>query len=87
VEAQVHFTALRATAFLLVRLRTKFETINRKPRSGVIDTQLDGVIPKKDLLRCTSTLDFGIMPDGIRSAIANYFGKNPKNLKLRNAAS
>lgn len=73
--------------FVGVRSRNKFEAITQKIKEWVIATRLERNYTKEEIVAMYFNIyDFGNNADGIRSAARIYFGKEPKELKIEEAA-
>ncbi|MFT7052245.1 MAG: penicillin-binding protein 1A, partial [Psychroserpens sp.] len=65
----------------------KFQRIIQKVREWVIATRLERQYTKEEIIAMYFNIyDFGNNADGIRSATRIYFGKEPKDLKLKESA-
>jgi len=73
--------------FVGVRTKNKFEALQQKVKEWVIATRLERAYTKEEIIAMYFNIyDFGNNADGIRSASKIYFGKEPKQLKLEEAA-
>jgi penicillin-binding protein 1A len=70
--------------FVGVRSKNKFEVATQKIKEWVIATRLERQYTKEEIIaQYFNIYDFGNNADGIRSAARIYFGKEPKNLELK----
>ena len=73
--------------FVGVRSRNKFEAITQKIKEWVISTRLERQYTKEEIIaQYFNIYDFLNNADGIRSAARIYFGKEPKELSLKESA-
>ena len=73
--------------FVGVRTKNKFEALKQKIKEWVIATRLERAYTKEEIIAMYFNIyDFGNNADGIRSASKIYFGKEPKQLKMEEAA-
>ncbi len=73
--------------FVGVRSKNKFQAITQKVKEWVIATRLERNYTKQEIIAMYMNIyDFNYNADGIRSASRIYFGKEPKDLKIEEAA-
>ena len=73
--------------FVGVRSRNKFEALTQKIKEWVIAIRLERQYTKNEIIAMYFNIyDFGNNGDGIRSAARIYFGKEPKDLDLKESA-
>ncbi len=73
--------------FVGVRSKNKFEVATQKIKEWVIATRLERQYTKEEIIaQYFNIYDFGNNADGIRSAARIYFGKEPKDLELKESA-
>ncbi|MBE9490358.1 MAG: transglycosylase domain-containing protein [Bacteroidetes bacterium] len=73
--------------FVGVRSKNKLETITQKIKEWVIALRLERQYTKEEIIaQYFNIYDFGNFADGIRSAARIYFGKEPKELSLKESA-
>ncbi|MEH6536944.1 MAG: transglycosylase domain-containing protein [Psychroserpens sp.] len=73
--------------FVGVRSKNKFEAMTQKIKEWVIAIRLERQYTKEEIIAMYLNIyDFGNNGDGIRSASRIYFGKEPKDLKLKESA-
>ncbi len=73
--------------FVGVRSRNKFEAITQKIKEWIIATRLERQYTKEEIIaQYFNIYDFNNAADGIRSAAAIYFDKEPKELTLKESA-
>lgn len=73
--------------FVGVRTKNKFEALKQKIKEWVIATRLERAYTKEEIIAMYFNIyDFGNNADGIRSASKIYFGKEPMQLKIEEAA-
>ena len=73
--------------FVGVRSKNKLEAVTQKIKEWVIATRLERQYTKEEIIAMYFNIyDFGNNADGIRSAARIYFGKEPKELDLKEAA-
>lgn len=73
--------------FVGVRSRNKLEAITQKAKEWVIAIRLERQYTKEEIIAMYFNIyDFGNNGDGIRSAARIYFGKEPKDLDLKESA-
>lgn len=73
--------------FVGVRSKNKFEAATQKIKEWVIATRLERQYTKEEIIAMYFNIyDFGNNGDGIRSAARIYFGKEPKELDLKESA-
>lgn len=73
--------------FVGVRSQNKLEAITQKIKEWVIAIRLERQYTKEEIITMYfNVYDFGNNADGIRSAARIYFGKEPLNLDLKEAA-
>ena len=73
--------------FVGVRSRNKFEAATQKIKEWVIAIRLERQYTKEEIIAMYFNIyDFGNNGDGIRSAARIYFGKEPKDLNLKESA-
>jgi len=73
--------------FVGVRSKNKFEAVTQKIKEWVIAIRLERQYTKEEIIAMYLNIyDFGNNGDGIRSASRIYFGKEPKDLKLKESA-
>jgi len=73
--------------FVGVRSRNKFEAITQKIKEWIIATRLERQYTKEEIIaQYFNIYDFLNNADGIRSAARIYFGKEPKELDLKESA-
>lgn len=73
--------------FVGVRSKNKFEALTQKIKEWVIAIRLERQYTKEEIIAMYFNIyDFGNNADGIRSASRIYFGKEPKNLELKESA-
>ena len=73
--------------FVGVRSRNKFEALTQKIKEWVIAIRLERQYTKEEIIaQYFNIYDFGNNGDGIRSASRIYFGKEPKDLDMKESA-
>lgn len=73
--------------FVGVRSKNKFEAITQKIKEWVIAIRLERQYTKEEIIAMYFNIyDFGNNADGIRSAARIYFGKEPKELDVKESA-
>nr|WP_321234043.1 transglycosylase domain-containing protein [uncultured Psychroserpens sp.] len=73
--------------FVGVRSKNKFEAVTQKLKEWVIAIRLERQYTKEEIIAMYFNIyDFGNNADGIRSASRIYFGKEPKDLELKESA-
>ncbi len=73
--------------FVGIRSKNKFEAITQKIKEWVIAIRLERQYTKEEIIAMYFNIyDFGNNGDGIRSAARIYFGKEPKELDLKESA-
>lgn len=73
--------------FVGVRSKNKFEAATQKFKEWVIATRLERQYTKEEIIAMYFNIyDFGNNADGIRSAASIYFGKEPKDLDIKESA-
>lgn len=73
--------------FVGVRSRNKFEAVAQKIKEWVLAVKLERRYTKNEIVMMYLNLyDFGYNADGIRSAAAIYFRKNPQELNIQEGA-
>lgn len=73
--------------FVGVRSKNKFQAITQKVKEWVIATRLERNYTKQEIIAMYMNIyDFNYNADGIRSASRIYFGKEPKDLRVEEAA-
>ncbi|MEY8849397.1 penicillin-binding protein 1A [Psychroserpens sp. XS_ASV72] len=73
--------------FVGVRSKNKFEAITQKIKEWVIAIRLERQYTKEEIIAMYFNIyDFGNNADGIRSAARIYFGKEPKELDIKESA-
>ena len=73
--------------FVGVRSKNKLETATQKIKEWVIAIRLERQYTKEEIIAMYFNIyDFGNNADGIRSAARIYFGKEPKNLDIKESA-
>jgi len=73
--------------FVGVRSRNKLEAITQKIKEWVLAIRLERQYTKEEIIAMYLNIyDFGNNGDGIRSAARIYFGKEPKELELKESA-
>jgi len=73
--------------FVGVRSRNKLEAITQKIKEWVIAIRLERQYTKEEIIAMYFNIyDFGNNGDGIRSASRIYFGKEPKDLDMKESA-
>lgn len=73
--------------FVGVRSKSKLEAVTQKVKEWVIALRLERQYTKEEIIaQYFNIYDFGNNADGIRSASRIYFGKEPKEIDLRESA-
>ncbi len=73
--------------FVGVRSRSKLEAVTQKVKEWVIALRLERQYTKEEIVaQYFNIYDFGNNADGIRSASRIYFGKEPKEIDLKESA-
>lgn len=73
--------------FVGIASQNKFERMTQKIKEWVIATRLERQYTKEEIIAMYFNIyDFGNNADGIRSAANIYFGKDPKELDLKESA-
>jgi len=73
--------------FVGVRSNNIFEVVTQKIKEWIIATRLERQYTKEEIIsQYFNIYDFGNHADGIRSAARIYFGKEPKELDLKESA-
>jgi len=73
--------------FVGVRSKNKFEVATQKIKEWIIAIRLERQYTKEEIIaQYFNIYDFGNNADGIRSAARIYFGKEPKELNLKESA-
>ena len=73
--------------FVGVRSKNKLEAVTQKIKEWVIAIRLERQYTKEEIITMYFNIyDFGNNADGIRSAARIYFGKEPKDLDIKEAA-
>ncbi|MCK5400426.1 MAG: transglycosylase domain-containing protein, partial [Flavobacteriaceae bacterium] len=73
--------------FVGVRTKNKLQAITQKIKEWVIALRLERQYTKEEIIaQYFNIYDFGNNADGIRSAARIYFGKEPKELELKESA-
>ena len=73
--------------FVGVRSKSKLEAVTQKVKEWVIALRLERQYTKEEIIaQYFNIYDFGNNADGIRSASRIYFGKEPKELDIRESA-
>lgn len=73
--------------FVGVRSKNTFQAVTQKIKEWVIATRLERQYTKEEIIaQYFNIYDFGNNADGIRSAARIYFGKEPKDLDVKESA-